>query len=79
MALLPDVMKEQNDVKLQKNDVKLFLESCKSDLPHPFGIDVDLYLWQVFWSRNEEVELPEKIYQVLKTTKKEIFQIYLQH
>ena len=72
-ALLPEVMKEQNDVKLWKNNVKLFLESIKSDLPHPFGIDAELDLWQVYWSRKEEVEFPDKIYKVLKATEEDIF------
>ena len=78
-ALLPEVIKEQNDVKLWKNDVKLFLESIKSDLPHPFGIDAELDLWQVYWSRKGEVEFPDKIYKVLKATEETSFQIYLQH
>ena len=78
-ALLPVVMKEQNDVKLWKNDVKLFLEPIKSDLPHPFGIDAELDLRQVNWSRKGEVEFPDKIYKVLKATEETSFQIYLQH
>ena len=72
-ALLPQVVKEQTDVRIWKNDAKLFLESNKSDVPHPFGIDAELDLWQIYWSRKEEVELPDKIYKVLMVIEKEIF------
>ena len=73
-ALVPAILKEQSDdAKRWSANVKSFLDNCKSDLPHPLGIDAELDLWRMHWSREDVIELPGKIYQTLKVTDKMIF------
>ena len=73
-ALVPAIMKEQSDdAKRWSANVKSFLDNCKSDLPHPLGIDAELDLWRMHWNREDVIQLPDKIYQTLKVTDKMIF------